>query len=401
MKSYHPVRKNVLLEKLLIQNRPRLQVVGAAVGAFIGLTMLLFSLQTRFDLHQILRGADNGDNFIILNKPVSLANTLLGKSVFRPEELQDIEKQSFTKALAQFTPNLFKVSASSRVLNFYTELFLESIPPQYLDFRDPDFRWQTGQTEVPIILSKDYLALYNFGFAVSQGLPQFTPQTIRQVRFDINLRGKGREETFQGRIIGFSSRINSILVPENFMAWANTAFGDQADLGASRILLQVQNPYDKTLSKFISAKGYELSSGRLIGGRLAALLQASLSVLGFIGLLLMVLATLVFVLNYQVIVSKSAQDIQLFLQIGYKPSDLFKILRGSLLRLLGTIFGLSVGILAVLRYWTVAWFAQQDFDLSPSYHPIVWLTGLSLMALIVFINLRNVGVQIRNFSKQA
>ena len=63
-----------ILTKLLTKNRSSAQVVGAAVGAFIGLTLLLFSLQTWFDLHKILRGASEGDNYVILNKPVSLAN---------------------------------------------------------------------------------------------------------------------------------------------------------------------------------------------------------------------------------------------------------------------------------------------------------------------------------------
>ena len=65
-----------VLKKLLTQNRNIGQVIGAAIGALIGLTLLLFSLQTWFDLHKILRGSSEGDNYVILNKPVSLANTI-------------------------------------------------------------------------------------------------------------------------------------------------------------------------------------------------------------------------------------------------------------------------------------------------------------------------------------
>ena len=67
-----------ILKKLLTQNRNFWQVFGAAIGAFMGLTLLLFSLQTWFDLHKILRGSTEGD-YVILNKPVSLANTIFGK----------------------------------------------------------------------------------------------------------------------------------------------------------------------------------------------------------------------------------------------------------------------------------------------------------------------------------
>lgn len=379
-----------ILKKLLTQNRNIWQVLGAAIGAFIGLTLLLFSLQTWFDLRKILRESSEGENYVILNKPVSLANTIFGKSVFKPEEIKDIGNQPFAKSVASFSANRFKVSASSSAINFYTELFFESIPREHLDIQDADFRWQEGQTEIPIIMSKDYLALYNFGFAVSQGLPQFTPSTIRKVSFDINIRGKGTEKTFTGRIIGFSNRINSILVPESFMTFANAQYGDQPDFGASRILVKVANPYDKNLGIYLNEHGYELSTGRLIGGKLGSILNATIAALAIIGVLLMLLSTLVFVLNYQLIISKSASDITLLRQIGYHPRDIARILRGSLLRLLGVIFAIVVLVLFLTRLSVVAWLEKQDFNVTKGYDLPVMLVGLALMTTILVINVLNI-----------
>ncbi|MBL7815833.1 MAG: hypothetical protein JNL70_12535 [Saprospiraceae bacterium] len=384
----------MILKKLLTQNRNTAQVIGAAIGAFIGLFLLLFALQTWFDLQKILRGASEGENYVILNKPVSLANTIFGKSVFKPEETKDIGSQSFTKAVANFSANRFKVSASSSAINFYTELFFESVPKEHLDVEDPEFRWREGQTEIPIIMSKDYLALYNFGFAISQGLPQFTPSTIRKVNFDINLRGKGQEKTFTGRIIGFSNRINSILVPESFMSFANDQFGDQPDLGASRILLKVENPYDKKLATYLNEKGYELSTGRLIGGRLGTILNATIAALAIIGILLMLLSTLVFVLNYQLIISKSAADIRLLRQIGYRPTDIARVLRGSLFKLLGSIFIIVIAALFAARIGVVGWLEQQDFAVSKTYDAPVLLIGLVLMSVILVVNILNIKRQV-------
>jgi hypothetical protein len=383
-----------ILKKLLSQNRNRAQVIGAAIGAFIGLTLLLFAGQTWFDLRQILRGPSDDDNFVTINKPVSLANTIFGKSVFSPNEIKIIENQPFVQSAGAFTANRFKVGASSRMLNFYTELFFESIPPAYLDVSDDDFRWHEGQSELPIVMSKDYLALYNFGFAISQGLPQFTASTIRQVTIDITVRGNGREQTFQGRIIGFSERINSVLVPEDFMAFANKNFGDQPDAGTSRILLKVANPYDRQLTDFLEEKGYELSSGRLIGGKLGSILNATIAALAGIGVLLMILSIIVFVLNYQLIISKSVADIRLLRQIGYRPSDIAKILRGSLLRLLGGIFFAVILALVAIRFGIINWLTQQSFDVSKNYHFVVYVVGFSLFVLIVFINIWNIKKQV-------
>ncbi len=383
-----------ILKKLLDQNRNRAQVVGAAIGAFIGLTLLLFALQTWFDLRQILRGASDGDNFVTINKPVSLANTIFGKSVFSANEIEIIGNQAFVQSVGAFTANRFKVGASSRMLNFYTELFFESIPSTYLDVSDADFRWHEGQSELPIIMSKDYLALYNFGFAISQGLPQFTASTIRQVTIDVTVRGNGREETFRGRIIGFSERINSVLVPEDFMAFANRNFGDQPDAGTSRILLKVGNPYDRQLTDFLEEKGYELSSGRLIGGKLGSILNGTIAALAGIGFLLMILSVIVFILNYQLIISKSVADIRLLRQIGYRPTDIAKILRGSLLRLLGSVFFAVIVALVFIRIGVVNWLEKQSFEAAKNYDFVVYLTALSLFILIVFINIWNIKKQV-------
>jgi hypothetical protein len=379
-----------MLKKIFQKNRSGYQIAGAAIGSFLGLFLLLFAFQIYFDFQQILRGANENDNYITINKPVSLVNTFLGKSVFTKENVQELENQLFTEGVGVYTANRFKASASSKMVNFYTELFFESLPNAFLDVQDSHFRWDEGQAEIPIIMSKDYLALYNFGFALSQGLPQFTPSTIRQVSIDITLRGNGREQVFTGRIIGFSERINSILVPQSFMQWSNAQFGDQADAGASRLILKVHNPYDKELTSFLNEKGYELSTGRLVGGRLSAVLNTILTVIAIIGMILMVLSVIVFLLNYQLIISKSATDIRLLLQIGYHPFQIIKILRGSLLRLLVGVFIVVILALVVVRFGLIWWFSTQGFDLIMSYHLIVILAAILLMGFIVFINFINI-----------
>ncbi len=379
-----------MLKKLFQKNRNPFQIIGAALGAFIGLFLLLFALQVYFDFQQILRGSNEGDNYVTINKPVSLVNTFLGKSVFTPQNIQEIENQPFTEGVGAFTANRFKASASSKMMGFYTELFFESIPNDYLDVQDPRFRWFEGEAELPIIMSKDYLALYNFGFAISQGLPQFTPATIRQVSVEITLRGNGKEQVLNGRIIGFSDRINSILVPEKFMKWANNQFGDQLDAGTSRILMKVKNPYDRQFTDFLKDKGYELSTGRLVGGRLSTILNAVISSVSIIGVILMILSIIVFVLNYQLIISKSSPDIRLLLQIGYRPSQITEILRGSLMRLLGIVFISVILALIAVRWGILQRITAQGFEIMTSYHLLVIGLGLVLMGLILMINFINI-----------
>lgn len=41
------------------------------------------------------------------------------------------------------------------------------------------------------------------------------------IQMDIMMRGNGRVEQYKGNIVGFSNRLNTILVPQSFMKWAN------------------------------------------------------------------------------------------------------------------------------------------------------------------------------------
>ena len=191
-------------------------------------------------------------------------------------------QQDFIASVGKFTPSTFQVSASSSMMGFYTELFFEAVEDEYLDIHPRKFKWKEGQQEIPVIISRDYLALYNFGFAPSQGLPQFTPSTIGKVAVDVIIRGNGNRRTFKGRIIGFSDRINSIIVPDNFLAWSNKQFGSSAKSDPSRIILKTDNPYSTELQDLLDKKNYEVSSGKLIGGKLTALLQGVISAIAII-----------------------------------------------------------------------------------------------------------------------
>ncbi|NJN34496.1 MAG: hypothetical protein HC817_09815 [Saprospiraceae bacterium] len=120
-----------LLKNLLTKNQNRWQIGGAGLGAFIGLTLLLFSAQLYFDLQKILRGSNESDNYVTINKPVSVVNTLFGKSVFSQKDIEELKINGSsigTEGVGIFTANRFRVSASSRILGFYTELFLSQYP---------------------------------------------------------------------------------------------------------------------------------------------------------------------------------------------------------------------------------------------------------------------------------
>lgn len=379
-------RPKSLLTNILWKSRSRLKLLAAAFGVGLGFLLLLGALQVYFDL-QTLLGGSASDQFVQINKRVNLVNTLGARAVFSAEEVAEIAEQPFLESLGEFKSNSFKVGAGSNAFGFYTELFFEAIPNEFIDIETASFKWEEGDEEVPIILSRDYLALYNFGFAPSQGLPQFTPNTIKRVSIDLMLRGNSRQTSMTGRIVGFSDRINSILVPEGFISWANERYGASKSSMPSRLMLKVDNPLSKEFRDFLKERNYELSTGRLVGGEAIAVVGLIIGILAFLGFLIALLSLMVVNLNYQLVIAQASDGIKRLYELGYTRDELGVILNQSSLKWYGLSWLAAVLALQLIHLILARILAAQGFDILGFLHPIVWGAAL-VLAIGFFITQR-------------
>ncbi len=358
-------------------------MLGASIGIFIGLFLLLFALQVYIDVQKLTSGARD-NNFLVLNK--SFEKNYQNALAFSPEDIAEMRAQPFFNRVNAFESNTYQVSLSSQKMGFRTLLFFQSLPVSYLDVDTTLFKWEKGDP-LPIVLSSDYLTLYNFGFAPSQGLPKFSAKTISLVDFTVTVQGKGSSERFEAYVAGFTPNVNSIMVPPNFMAYTNSLYGDEREAKApTQLIAATDNPYNVNLEQFLEEKGYELSKGGLIGGELKSSLYILIFLLVAIGLTIVSLALLVFVLNFQVLIAQSSHDIRLLLQLGYPAKDIAATLSNRLLKRFAVVVVAAFGVLIPLKYALTASLAEQGYSLSYYPHWLVWLVGFSLCALFVGIN---------------
>jgi hypothetical protein len=198
-----------MIRRLLWKNYGKWQILGASFGALAGLLLLMAVIQFYFEMENVLQ--TNKDlldpEYIVINKRIGLLETLnFRDAIFDKAEVEEIRQQPFVEKVEGFISNDFALSAyteSARFPDFFTDLFFEAIPDDYLDIKSDEWNWRQGQRTIPIILPQEYLNLYNFGFAPSQGLPQISPTTMGLVNFRISITGNGKTELFNGRISGF------------------------------------------------------------------------------------------------------------------------------------------------------------------------------------------------------
>jgi len=382
-----------MLKKLLWKDKNNWQIAGATLGAFIGLFLLLLSQQFYFDFQYLLRGNKQvTTEYVTLNKPV-----IAYQSHFTEEELADLRQMEYVQRLGIFESSEFRINASSPTFGFFTDLFFEAIDTTFIDFEDLDhqFEWKEGQLEIPIVVSRDYLALYNFGFAPSQGLPQLNPEFLENFTLDLTLNGKGLKRKFKGHIVGYTDRIHSILVPVNFMKWSNQTFSEQTQPGALRVMLAVESGHETQIREAIKQKGFEVNSGHLVGERIRTLLSAAISIIALIGLIIVILSVLVFVINFQLLISRAKDRIQLLLELGYRPGDISKVLFLYLLKIFALVLVMTLVALFLFRWGFQFWYSQHGFQLGMQLHWSVYLTAVVFSLLVIGFNYRMIGRMVR------
>lgn len=341
-----------LVWKLLRKHVSLPQLAGFFLANLFGMVIVLLGVQFYKDIIPVFRDGDSfmKKDYLIVTKKISTLGSFVGKSnTFTEQDIKEIKDQPFTKSVGTFQPSQFKVSAGlgmeSAGIRLSTEMFFESVPDEYVDVNLDKWHFDENSQEIPIIIPRNYLNLYNFGFAQARSLPKLSEGLMGMVQLDIMLRGNGDLEKYKGNIVGFSNRLNTILVPEEFMAWANRRFAPNSNARPSRLIVEVNNPADASIAKFFQKKGYETEDNKLDTGKTAYFLRLMIGIVLAIGLFISILSFYILMLSIYLLLQKNTVKLENLLLIGYSPAKV--ALPYQLLTVLLNVLVLLLAILLV------------------------------------------------------
>lgn len=343
--------------KLLRQHISVSQLAGFFLANLCGMIIVLLGIQFYRDVLPVFTQGDSfiKKDFVIVSKKVSTLGTLVGKSsTFSTGDIAEIEEQPFTKNVGSFLPSQFKVSAGMGMqgIRMSTDMFFESVPDEFVDVKLDKWTFDPASGIVPIIIPRNYLNLYNFGFAQSRNLPQLSEGVMGMVNLDIRIMGNGQVKQLKGNIVGFSNRLNTILVPETFMSWANAAYGTGQKAEPSRLIVEVNNPTDERIAKFFQQKGYETEGNSLDAGKASWFLKVVIGIVLSVGLLISVLSFYILILSIYLLLQKNSTKLENLLLIGYSPARVARPyqLLTILLNLVVLVLGVAVVMLVRSLY---------------------------------------------------
>lgn len=389
-----------ILRKIFRSRRGNAQFIFAGLGFLIGLLLMLVSLQLYIQVQSFLKSKSKYAEYIILSKKINMGNTLLlSRATFKESEIRDLEKQPFIDQVGRFTSNQYQVVAKSTgTIPLFTELFFEAVPDNLVDVKPNNWQWDEDSEFLPVILSQDMLNLYNFGYALGKGLPQLSPDMMGMVSINVHVIGPQGRRTFKAKVAGFSERIPSILVPESFMDWANKNIGTNEEVPPSRLIIKVNNPSDPALAKYLKKKKFQINEDRLNASKAGSVIQLAMSIIGLIGLFFIILAFVVFSMNFRVMLAEARQEIRLLIQLGYTSRHITRFLMLHF----STFILILLFLTSILLYLAVSTIQQflldNGLNIAKGIHPLVWLIALIFTGLTLLMNLFSVFRSIKKYA---
>ena len=382
-----------LVWKLLKSHISIPQFAGFFFANLCGMIIVLLGIQFYYDVMPVFTQEDSfmKANYIMVSKRIGTAMTLSGQSTtFSAEDTTDLSRQSFVDKLCAFTSTNYKVDAhmgvnGQQVLS--SELYFESVPDAFVDIDKEQWHWKEGEKEVPIILPRTYINMYNFGFAQSHQLPKISDGLMGMIDFHIIIRGHGAEDEYKGRVVAFSSALSSILVPQSFMDWSNAEYAPDEHPGPTRLLMQVSNPADEHVSKYLEDKNLEIETDKLDQEKTTYFLRLVVSLVMVVGIVISILSFYILMLSIYLLVQKNSSKLENLLLIGYSPAKV-----ALPYQLLTMILNVCVLVIALIAVFAVrSYYLDVIVTLFPDIDEATMLPALSTgMLLFVGVTMMNV-----------
>ena len=383
-----------LIWKVLRRHMSAGQLAGFVIANIIGLTIIVLGLQLYMDIRPLMTGKGGfmAPDDLVLSKRVSAVDALSGsKPAFTEEEIGLIASQPFVAEIGRFTAAQYRIwgrlSIPSYDVDIATDLFFESVPDQFIDVESEEWEFSPSSSLIPIILPRTYLNLYNFGYAPTSDFPAVSEGMIRKLTLDITLWGNGDSRTLKGRVVGFSSRLNTILVPQSFIDWSNARFASGSRSGScSRLIIRVTNPSDERIAAFCEAHELSVEGDHLNASRAAWLMRILVAVVLLIGLVICLLAGYILILSIFLLLQRNQEEIRNLKAIGYAPRTLalpyqLVVLFTNLLS-----FAASMGLLMLARTLYTPFLHELAPDIRMSSTSWAWIVAGSFALLMTIIH---------------
>lgn len=401
-----------MVRKLLFSHQKLSFLIAGIIGSMAGIVLLLSSLQLYIDFDKVINGNSdlNAAQYFTINKQVSVINTLFGgQKGFDADEIAQLNAIVGVEEVAPLTASHFKVGVSMDGsmmegmpgLGMYTDMFFEAVPDDFIDVSKDEWKWKDGDSLIPIVLPKDYINLYNFGFAPTQNLPPVTEDMVGMLPLKVTLTTPKGKINYHGKIVGLSERINTILAPQSFIDYANKTYAniEPGSQTSNRVIIRSDGPATSQLIDYFEENGYETSEESLRNSMLNAILNTVMRICVVIGTIIIFLALMVFILYSQLVIAKSSYEIQTLVFIGYSPRKLIATYMKYYLLLFSSLIVAGMAGVLLIKFIAKGIAKDSGFTLQKGIDIKILILAVGLLAFFLIFNYLSVRKNVLRLAK--
>lgn len=378
--------RRVLVSKILFQGKSKSKLILAGIGMLMSMLIISSVFQLYNDLSYLLEENEKeGDyQYIQISKEVGVTTTLgLSSSNFSKKEIDKIKKQPFIEDVGELWSNDFRVYGKFAGNAF--DMFFTSVEDDFIDADLDDFQWEEGDVEIPVIISNQFLTILNHAVLPSQGQRPIPKVAIKQASVDLTLSKRGKRLKHRARVVGFSDRITSVLVPKNFLDYANKKLSGKSVTRVSMVVLKVKDAASKQLRNFLRRNDYEVDGELPILDNAKSILKIALGVLLVFGILILGISISLNLAQFKLIVLENKERIKMLVLLGYSPKFIINsVLKTGLVNMGVTLVFV---LLSLVLVFSKVHGVMKTFKLGyPELHFFTFILPFFIVALVMFLS---------------
>ena len=250
---------NKITLKHLFNKRNKSPLIFSGIILFLGSYIFILAL---FFLSFIDKSVyiKKDNNYFILSKNISFLNTFKKDlAYFSDQDIADLLSAPGINRVDKIYISEFpcRIIVAGNI-NYYSEIFLEGIDNKFLSVDTSSFHWKNNAESIPLIISKEFLQLYNYSFVRSNNLPMLTESTAKLLPLTLQINSYEGSAYQKAHIHGFSDRYLSILAPVEFINWANNQYKPLkiSNRVSTKMVVEVDEEAGKSFLNFTEKSNY-------------------------------------------------------------------------------------------------------------------------------------------------
>lgn len=380
--------KNNIVNRLILSTQSKAKLWVSLFTIFLGTTLLLLATLLWTNFEELLNGNSKKDSlgatYLTVGKQIKTSGTDAETLKFTPSEIDSIKRAPEVLAVGNITSNHFPIYAiMGGNMGFATEMPIESVPNEFIDNLPSDWMWEVGQKRVPLIVSSDFLNLYNYVFAPSQGLPQLSAKSIMTLSITLKIGRDPNSELYIGYIAGFSDRIGSVIAPKSFIEYGNNKYASNLKETTTQVVLKVKDPSNQKFKTFLDNNNYNTNGEKLKWNKVRSIVSVISTSVGILAIVILTMSIFLFMMFIELTIVKAYSNIQLLITLGYSPKKLTTTLYKYFMPYIITTITSSIITTMAIQLIAKNIAAKSNLEIASTPHFYVFIVSVLCLLLLL------------------